>query len=242
MSLLLTVLLSLSLASVGFGYQEVQITNGGTIRGRVLLTGPIPSPGVLAVQKNRTVCGEHMPDESLLVSPDRGIRNVAVVIDDIRAGKAARAGLAVLDNRACAFVPRVQTLVVGQTLELRNSDPILHNAHAYLPSYETLFNLGLPHWRQVRHTLRHTGRISIDCNVLHTWMRAYLIVTEHPYAAVTDTRGRFSLEQVPAGVYTLRLWHERLGELRRLVSVGAKQEVSVRVEYEQIPSIPPTLP
>lgn len=231
MSLLLPVLLSLSLASVGFGYQEVQVTNGGTIRGRVLLTGSVPSSGVLAVHKNRAVCGEHLPDESLLVSPDRGVKNVAVILEGIRAGKAARPGLAVLDNRACAFVPRVQTLVLGQTLELRNSDPILHNAHAHLPSYETLFNLGLPHWRRVRHTLRHTGRISIDCNVLHTWMRAYLIVTEHPYAAVTNAGGRFSLEQVPAGVYTLRLWHERLGELRRRVSVGARQEVSVRVGY-----------
>jgi hypothetical protein len=223
----------LSLGFPALGYQEIPVTNGGTIRGQVVLSGPIPAPGVLPVQKNRAVCGEQVPDQSLVVSPNRGVRNVAVVVEGITAGKAIQHRLAVLDNKACAFVPRVQTLVVGQTLELRNSDPILHDAHAHLPSYETLFNLGLPHWRRVRHTLRDTGRIRIDCNVLHTWMRAYLIVTAHPYATISDAEGRFSLDQIPAGAYTLRLWHERLGELSRRVSVGEKQEVLLSVEYRQ---------
>lgn len=231
--ILLTFLLGLSSPASGLGYQAVQVINAGTIRGQVILTGPIPAPGVLPVLKNRAVCGEQVPDESLVVSPNRGVKNVAVVVEGITAGKAVQHRLAVLDNKACAFVPRVQTLVVGQTLELRNSDPILHDAHAHLPSYETLFNLGLPHWRRVRHTLRDTGRISIDCNVLHTWMRAYLIVTAHPYATISDTEGRFSLEQVPAGTYTLRLWHERLGELSRRVVVGEKQEVRLSLEYDR---------
>ena len=152
-----------------------------------------------------------MADQSLIVSPNRGVKNAAIIVEGITAGKAVEHGLAVLDNKACAFVPRVQTLVVGQTLELRNSDPILHDAHAHLPSYKTLFNLGLPHWRRVRHTLRDTGRISIDCNVLHTWMRAYLIVTDHPYATTSDAEGRFSLEQVPTGAYTLRVWQRTPG-------------------------------
>jgi plastocyanin len=155
------------------------------------------------------------------------------MLDGIRAGKPAHTQLAVLDNKACAFVPRVQTLTVGQTLELRNSDPILHDAHALLPSFDTLFNLGLPEWRQVRHTMQETGRIVVDCNVLHTWMRAYLIVTEHPYTAVTDAAGRFSLDQVPAGEYTLQLWHERLGEMVQAVSVGENQELSLTLEYDE---------
>ncbi len=229
---LLPVLISLSLASVVFAYQEVQVTDAGIIQGQVIFTGPIPVPGVLPVLKNRAVCGEQVPDESLVVSLNRGVKNVAVIVESITAGKALPRRLAVLDNKGCAFVPRVQALVVGQTLELRNSDPILHNAHAHLPSYGTLFNLGLPHWRRIRHTLQDIGRISIDCNVLHTWMRAYLIVTTHPYATISDAEGRFSLDQVPAGTYTLRLWHERLGELSRRVLVGEKQEVWLSLAYD----------
>ena len=226
--------LSLSCPALGLGYQEIPVLDGGTIRGRVVLNGPIPAPGVLPVHKNRAVCGSQVADRSLIVSPNRGVKNAAIIVEGITAGKAAEHDLAVLDNKACAFVPRVQTLVVGQTLELRNSDPILHDAHAHLPSYETLFNLGLPHWRRVRHTLRDTGRISIDCNVLHTWMRAYLIVTDHPYATTSDAEGRFSLEQVPAGAYTLRVWHERLGELSRRIVVGAQRELVLDLAYEHV--------
>ncbi len=219
--------------SAAFGYQEIQVKNGGAISGQVLLKGPIPSPGVLAVQKNRGVCGESVPDESLIVGPNHEIKNVSVVLDGITTGKPASTPLAVLDNQQCAFVPRVQTLTVGQTLELRNSDPILHNAHALLPSSDTLFNLGLPEWRQVHHTMQDTGRIRVDCNVLHTWMRAYFIVTDHPYATITNAEGRFSLDQVPVGEYTLRLWHERLGEMTQAVSVGENQELSLRLEYNE---------
>lgn len=217
--------------STPFAYQEIQVQNGGVIRGQVLLKGSIPSPNVLSVQKNRDVCGEHIPDESLIVNANHAVKNVTVVLDGISTGKSTNTMLAVLDNRGCAFVPRVQTLTVGQTLQLRNSDPILHDAHALLPSFDTLFNLGLPTWRRVRHTMQYTGRIVVDCNVLHTWMRAYLIVTEHPYTAVTNNNGRFSLDQVPAGEYTLRLWHERLGEMKHMVAVGDKRTVSLKLEY-----------
>ena len=228
---LVWVLLGLSCPASGLGYQEIPVLDGGTIRGRIVLSGPIPAPGVLPVHKNRAVCGAEATDQSLIVSPNRGVKNAAIIVEGITAGKAAEHGLAVLDNKACAFVPRVQTLVVGQTLELRNSDPILHDAHAYLPSHETLFNLGLPHWRRVRHTLRDTGRISIDCNVLHTWMRAYLVVTDHPYATISDAEGRFNLEQVPAGAYTLRVRHERLGERSRRIVVGARREIVLDLAY-----------
>ena len=214
-----------------FGYQEIQVNNGGTISGQVLLKGTIPTPDFLSVQKNREVCGEQIPDQSLIVGANHAVKNVSVILDGISAGKPADTPLAVLDNKACVFVPRVQTLTVGQTLELRNSDPILHDAHALLPSFDTLFNLGLPEWRQVRRTMQDTGRIVIDCDVLHTWMRAYLIVTEHPYTAVTNAAGRFSLDQVPPGEYTLRLWHERLGDMMQTISVGDKQAVSVALEY-----------
>ena len=137
-----------------------------------------------------------------------------LVLEGIHAGKAHTPVPAVLDNRACEFVPRVQTLAVGQALALHNSDPILHNVHARRHGYETVFNLGLPHWSQKTYRFEHPGHILIDCDVLHTWMRAYVVVTEHPYAVVTNSEGRFRMSKVPPGEYTLRLWHERLGEQR----------------------------
>jgi len=212
-------------------YQEMLVENGGTIRGQVSLQGERPEPGFLPVYKNREVCGAQVPDQSLQVGPDGELKNVVVLLDGILAGKRKTSALAVLDNSRCSFVPRVQTLLVGQVLELRNSDPILHDAHARLNFRETLFNFGLPMWRRVQHEFRAPGLVVIDCDVLHTWMRAYIVVTEHPYATVTDAQGRFTLDQVPAGQYALRLWHERLGTQTTPVSLRAEQTVSLRLVY-----------
>ena len=212
-------------------YQEILVENGGTIHGQVSLQGERPEPGFLPVYKNKEVCGAQIPDGSLQLGPDGALKNVVVLLDGILAGKRKTSALAVLDNSRCSFVPRVQTLLVGQALELRNSDPILHDAHARLNFRETLFNFGLPMWRRVQHEFRVPGLVVVDCDVLHTWMRAYIVVTEHPYATVTDAQGRFTLDQVPAGQYTLRLWHERLGTQTTPVSLRAEQTVSLRLVY-----------
>ncbi len=172
-----------------------------------------------------------MPDESLLIDARGGLKNVVVVLDGVHAGKGNPATPALLDNKNCAFVPRVQTIAVGQTLELRNSDFILHNVHARRNGYATIFNLGLPHWSEKAHRFMQPGYILIACDVLHTWMRAHIVVTSHPYTAVTDAAGRFVLSHIPAGEYGLRLWHERLGEQIRRVSVRAAQETRVRLTY-----------
>ena len=221
----------LASAACALAYQETRVENGGTIRGQVFLRGTLPPPQFLPVHKNREVCGEQMPDESLQVGPNSEVKNVAVVLEGVRAGKPKPSSLAVLDNARCAFVPRVQTMVVGQELALRNSDPILHTVHARQHSRGTLFNVGLPVWRRVQQTLLTPGLMVIDCDVLHTWMRAYIIVTEHPYATVTDAEGRFTLDHVPPGVYTLSLWHEQLGTQESPIQLQSDQQISVTLTY-----------
>jgi hypothetical protein len=221
-----------------YAYEEVVVETGGTIHGQVVFHGSPPAQTLLPVYKNRHICGNQVLDESLLVGPNGGVSHVVAVLEGITTGKSPSSTLAVLDNRSCAFVPRVQTIMVGQSLELRNSDPILHDAHARLNFHGTLFNVGLPVWRRVRHQFRDPGLVVVDCNVLHTWMRAYIIVTDHPYATVTDTAGRFTLDQVPAGQYTLRLWHEQLGEQTTTVSVTANQTISLTSVYPLLSSKP----
>ena len=212
-------------------YREITVEDGGSISGQVVFDGQAPSPATLPVHKNRAVCGESVPDESLLIDAHGGLGNVVVILDGIQAGKGNSVLPALLDNKNCAFVPRVQTLAVGQPLALRNSDFILHNVHARQNGHTTIFNLGLPHWSEKTYRFTQPGHVLVDCDVLHTWMRAHIIVTDHPYTAVTDAAGRFSIRQIPQGKYTLRLWHERLGEQTRPVSVRTAQETRVRLSY-----------
>ena len=212
-------------------YREITVEHGGSISGQVLFDGQAPLPATLPVHKNRAVCGESVPDESLLIDARGGLKNVVVILDGIRAGKGKPVLPALLDNKNCAFVPRVQTITVGQTLALRNSDFILHNVHARQNGHKTVFNLGLPYWSEKTYRFTQAGHVLIDCDVLHTWMRAHIIITDHPYTAVTDAAGRFRIRQIPQGKYALRLWHERLGEQTRPVSVRTAQETRLRLRY-----------
>jgi len=116
----------------------------------------------------------------------------------------------VLDNKQCAFAPHVQVATFGSDLLLKNSDPVLHTVHARVGK-ETLFNVGLPTWRQVTKRLDRVGLIRIDCDVLHTWMSAVIIVTRTPYFAIGDEDGKFTIDQLPAGPYQVEIWHEKLG-------------------------------
>ncbi len=238
----LVVGLTLLLAPLADAYQEIRVENGGSLAGRVLYDGPPRTAARLPVRKNRAVCGESVADERLLVGPGHGLRNVVVRLDGIDAGKPRETPPAVLDNVACAFVPRVQVVTAGQTLRLRNSDAILHNVHARRNGFTTIFNLGLPHWSEKTYRFTQPGRVVVDCDVLHTWMRAYVVVIDHPYAAVTSSDGRFRLTHIPAGDYMVQFWHEHLGERTRRVTVQPDRKTRIRLRYAPDGPPPPGSP
>lgn len=224
---------ALALASlqpaVSRAYEEVEVSNGGTIVGEVLFTGQVPPQGTLAVTKNQEFCGESKPDESLVVGPNKGVKNAIVWIDDITKGKKIdKTATASLDNNGCRFIPHVQAVNVGTVLEIRNSDPILHNTHSFLKG-STVFNLALPlKGQKVRKPLRRPGLIDVKCDAGHTWMSAYILVAENPYFAVSNDAGKFEIKDVPAGIYKLKAWHEKLGsEIAEVeVEAGKKSQVS----------------
>lgn len=204
--------------------QETRRSNAtGRIAGRVRLTGNFKKPPPLKVHKNRDFCGAQVPNETLLTAPDGAVQNAVVIIRAVQINKSRKPRETIsLDNKNCAFVPHVQVAPVGSELLLLNSDPILHDAHVRL-GQETLFNVGLPSWRQVRKRLTREGVVKIGCEVLHTWQSAYIVVTASPYSALTDKNGAFAIEQVPAGRYDIEFWHEKLGKQRRTLLVNGGQ-------------------
>jgi len=115
---------------------------------------------------------------------------------------------ATLTNRGCAFTPRALVVRVGQPLVLANSDPTMHNVDIDFvrnravnvvvePDGERRFDLPKPESRPV----------AVRCNV-HTYMRAWVMVRNDPFAAVTNHTGRFELPDLPPGEWRLRFWHE----------------------------------
>lgn len=227
-SLWLGPLLLLLFPSLVPGYEEMAVTNGGTISGFVKIEGKFSQPGFLQVTKNREVCGK-VSNEGLVVGVGQGVRYAVVTLEGVNRGKAVeKEAVHELDNVKCRFVPHVQTASVGQFLMLKNNDAMLHTAHAYMPEGQPHFNVGLYPGKVSRKPLVAAGIIKIVCEV-HPWMSAYVVVTEHPYHAVTDLYGEYQISDVPAGSYRLKVWHESLGTQEKQVEV--KSGATSRVDF-----------
>lgn len=203
----------------------------GSLGGTVKLAGPAPARRSLPVVTHKEVCGESIPDDRLVVGAGGALRYAIVTIEGVRGGaKPERDVTHVLDNRTCRFDPHVQVAEVGQWLELRNSDPILHDADAWI-GRQPLFNVGLPTAVVKRKPLTRPGLVAIKCDVGHTWMNAYVDVGEDPYHAVTDAYGEYEIRDVPPGTYKLRVWHEELGTIEQPLTVAAGKRTTVDVVY-----------
>lgn len=210
----------------------------GGIEGVVILAGTAPPARGLQPAADHAVCGsEPRPSEELQVSAAGGVRNAVVFIADERIEEWASRVTFQIDQRRCAFVPRVLIVPPGATVEILNSDGILHNFHT-LSSRNPRMNLAQPRWaKPLRVSFEHPEIIPVRCD-LHGegFMRAWIVVASHPYYALSDDTGRFRLPDLPPGPHTLEVWHEVLGTRRIPVTVGRSGDVQVTVTFEQVPA------
>lgn len=205
---------------------------GGLLEGTVTLAGDsLPGPTTVVNSTDPEVCGREHSLRDLVVSGEsRGIRHTIVSLTGVpqEAIPDRPPGRLVIDNRDCQFVPHAAVATVGDTVVARNSDPTLHNTHYYGPMRS---NIALPvQGIAVPRVAGRTGIVTVLCDV-HGWMKAYIRIDPHPFHAVTDGRGRFRIEAVPPGRYTLEVWHERLGTRQVEVEIEGDRVTSVRVEY-----------
>lgn len=181
---------------------------GRTVSGIVRYAGPPRAAHPLPVTQDPGVCGKTRPDETLLLDGAGGVQNAVVSLADVPGGAKPPPGTAKLDQKQCQFVPHVQAAPAGSSLVVGNNDGVLHNVHGWREG-ATLFNLALPSPdMQIKRKLLQPGLNEFRCDAGHVWMGAYVWTFDHPYYAVTDRAGRFSIEGVPPGTYVLRVWHE----------------------------------
>ena len=188
----------------------------GTITGRVTFRGDVPALPALEVAKDHEACGERVPSEALLVSArTRGVRYAVVSLEGAPAPEAAAPGEATLENRRCRFAPHVLAVRVGTELAIVNGDPVLHNLRGWLDGQRAVFNVVQPTQGQVtQRTIKRAGVIRLTCDA-HRHMGGYLLAFEHPYFAVTDDDGGFTIGNVPAGTYRMNVWHEGWNVVQR---------------------------
>jgi plastocyanin len=204
----------------------------GTITGVVRYTGALPPP-----KRHTTSEGTVLVQHDLIVSPKtKGARDVAVVVETAPAQpKLLKAEPAYVDQRELVFVPRVVMVQHGRAVRFDNSDSCNHSVMAVSTVKANTFNVfvapGNP-FETVFAPQRHA--ISVGCS-LHAWMRAWVFVVPHPWFALSDTEGRFTLRDVPAGRHVLWLRHPDTGLSERVtVQVRPGQTSRVAVEWKAV--------
>jgi plastocyanin len=199
----------------------------GTIRGRALFKGQPPPRDELPVTFSKRVCGrEPKKSERLLVSETGAIQNVVVSLLRIPKGLPPPTSEVPLqlDQQKCVFIPHVLIVPVDTPFEILNSDNTGHNFHAVgTENTEINKNQSKNNRKPIPVQFAYPEVVRVVCDV-HSWMSAWIIVAEHPYYALTDHEGVFRLDNVPAGQYQIKAWHETLGEHTSEVTVEVNQE------------------
>jgi Carboxypeptidase regulatory-like domain len=218
----------------GFGYEAITVSDGGTIVGEVKYAGDPPPPEKIDVTKDANICGtEPKVSPTLVIGANKGIKDVVASLPGIQKGKplGKPEKPPVLDQKNCEYHPYAQIIPVNTTLEITNSDDVLHNIKTK-GGTKTSFNIAQPKFkRKLTQEFKNPEIVQVECNV-HGWMNALVVVADNPYDALTDANGSFKITDVPPGKYTLKVWHSKLGEQTKEVTVGPKEEVKVAFDMK----------
>lgn len=215
--------------------QTGQALKRGAINGHIALTGRRPANPLVRMGMDPKCAalnsGKRVFQEEVVARADGSLANVFVRVAGSPTSPAVQAAPVVIDQQGCIYAPRVVGVRVGQVLQFRNSDPLLHNVHG-VSARGNGFNIGEPTSGIVREFRLKDDEIMLRviCDV-HRWMRAFVGVVSHPYFAVSDTAGNFAIADVPAGTHTLQIWHERYGVLTKTVRVTAGSTSTVEFAF-----------
>jgi plastocyanin len=204
------------------------------LSGRVMVSNPA-APRILRVSVDRKFCGIERATAELEVSSSGGLANAVVSLENPPAGALPGAAETEITQSGCTYKPHISLLAPGSAIRFTNADPVAHQVR--LAGADMAQNA-----IQTRNTLttrRFTtaGEYPVRCD-LHPWMSAWAVVMKHPYYAVTDADGHFSLD-VPPGRYKLRIWHEVLGAMEGSATAGTPAKFTFTASARQEPGAKP---
>ena len=191
----------------------------GTLRGRFVFDGDPPVAPKANVNKDTDVCGKSpLVVEDLLVDSSGGVANIGIWLVSKKVTEhpdyaGVQDSVVVLDNKNCRFEPYLGVVRVGQTLRMRNSDPVTHNVNGGSFRKNAPFNDNLPPEASVDKVFQGEERLGVPLSCgSHGWMKSYLLVKKTPYITVSREDGTFEISNLPAGeTLEFKTWHAPSG-------------------------------
>jgi len=208
--------------------QKVNAAGGGSITGTVKLSGTAPHMKGIDMSKDPVCSKAHESSpaqmENVVVGQGDGLENVVLYISQgLTGNEAASTQEPTFDQKGCMYTPHVLALDVDQKFKVTTGDQTTHNIHP-LPS-PTAGNIGWnksqpPGAPPIETSWKNEEvAIPVKCNI-HPWMHGWFVVVKGPYAT-TDNKGSYTIQNVPAGSYTVTAWQEDLGTQTAKVTVAA---------------------
>jgi hypothetical protein len=223
------------ISAAGAAYVERSVADGGTVAGTVDLDGAPPADSsVVPPTELQRECGATLPIRTVDLQGTR-LGGVVVWLEGVRSGKALpEVRRHEVSIEGCRLTPRAQAVTLGGTLHV-HSESKLHSLVRMTrwPAGELAATV----------TTNDDGEVVPDDKVLSkggalelkgaqpTWLRAWVLVFDHPYETTTPAAGTFSLDSVPPGQYKLVAWHERFGHVEQPVTVTAGQTTTVALRF-----------
>ncbi len=204
----------------------------GVVKGQIIFEGAAPASEKVEVKSDTPTCGTEKEVKKISLGKDQGIAEAIVTLVGAEGTLTPKNGA--LDQVKCEFQPHVQAMPLGSSLMITSSDSVLHNSHGFFEDGSTAFNLAVPIvGMEAEYKTKKAGLIKLRCDAGHTWMSAYVMVTDKPFYAVTDADGGFSLQGMPPGKYELQVWQEWLGTHKEAIEVKeGEQSVTVKLKKE----------
>lgn len=197
-----------------------------TLSGTIHFEGTAPERKPIKMSADDVCQKQHTApvlSEDVVVGASGGLKNVFVSVKSGLEGKqfAAPTDAMVLDQKGCMYSPHVWGVMANQTLRILNSDPTLHNVHGIPGSGKDEFNIGMPRQNmEITRVFKEAGPVHFKCDV-HPWMSSFGHVMNHPFFAVSDDNGAYTIPNLPAGQYVIEAWQEKLGAQTATITVGA---------------------
>lgn len=210
---------------------------GGTITGKIKFTGTAPRNPAIDMSEEAACKAKYTTtptEENVVAGPANALSNVFVYVSaGVPAGQAFTAPTTpvVLDQSGCRYHPHVFGAMVGQNIEIKNSDPLLHNIKA-IAKKNRPFNVSQPNAGMTKMVTFPTPEvmINLECNV-HGWMHAYVGVRPDPFFAVSGPDGSFSIKGLPPGTYTIEAWHEKFGTQTATVTIAGTESKTANFTF-----------
>jgi hypothetical protein len=227
-----------------FAYQEINVQNGGTIKGNAKMIGSMPYPRIyhLILFPNIDMCAEVDTDDEMnrvlddfKVSPAGGLKDVAITLEHVEAGKPFNKEPINILSENCKFFPDLNFIRQGESFKVDNLDAVMHNSQVYQKERgKILLNIPIPaeEVSDGKVTFKKKYKIMQMICGMHEFMQTWGYRVQNPYYFKTDDQGNYNISDIPPGEYIVNAWHYLMKPQKRKIKIAAGETIDLSFVFD----------